>query len=94
MYHYNLANAIRDGFVKVPWVATRENTDTSHMTKEQIDFLKITDGIAVHERTKTELRLYADNYDKPYTKPFLMISAENQSHADQIEHLIKTEIYG
>lgn len=94
LYHYNLANAIRDGFVKVPWVATRENTDTSHMTKEQIDFLKITDGIAVHERTKTELRLYADNNNKPYVKPFLMISAENQSHADQIEQLIKTEIYG
>lgn len=94
LYHYNLANAIRDGFVKVPWVATRENTDTNHMTKEQIDFLKITDGIAVHEKTKTELRLYADNNDKPYVKPFLMISAENQSHADQIEQLIKTEIYG
>ena len=93
LYHYNLANAIRDGFVKVPWVATRENTDTTVMNKEQIDFLKITDGIAVHERTKTELRLYADNYDKPYVKPFLMISAENQNHADQIEHLIKTELY-
>ena len=93
LYHYNLANAIRDGFVKVPWVAIRENTDTTQMSKEQIDFLKITDGIAVHERTKTELRLYADNYDKPYVKPFLMISAENQNHADQIEQLIKTQLY-
>lgn len=93
IYRYNLANAIQDWFVKVPWVATSENTDTSKMTKEELDYLKITDGIAIHERTKTELQLYADNYDKPYVKPFLMISAVDQSHADYLENLIKTSLF-
>lgn len=93
IYQYNLANAIKDGFVKVPWVATRENTDLSRMTKEEWDFSKISDGIAIHERTKTELQLYADNYDKPYVKPFMMISAKDQTHADYIENLIKTTLF-
>lgn len=93
VYQYNLANAIKDGFVKVPWVATRENTDTSMMSKEELDFLKITDGVVIHERTKTELQLYADNYSMPYIKPFLMISAENQSHADKIENDFKTTLF-
>ena len=93
IYQYNLANAIQDWFVKTPWVATRENTDVSKMSKEELDFLKISDGIAIHERTKTELQLYADNYSKPFIKPFLMISAENQAHADHIESLIKTQLF-
>lgn len=93
VYQYNLANAIQDGFVKTPWVATRENTDVSKMSKEDLDFLKISDGIAIHERTKTELQLYADNHNKPFIKPFLMISAENQAHADHIENMIKTQLY-
>jgi len=79
--------------VKIPWVATRENTNTSKMTKEELDISKISDGIAIHERTKTELQLYADNNNKPYVKPFMMISAIDQKHADYIENLIKTQLF-
>lgn len=92
LYRYNLANAIQDWYVKTPWVATRENVDVDKISKEELDFLKITDWIMIHERTKTELRLFADNNDMPYVKPFMMISAMDQNHADHIEELIKTRV--
>ncbi len=91
-YAYNLANAIQDGYVKTPWVATRENYDASSKTQDELDFDKISDGLQIHEATKAELQAYADNHNVPRVKPFLMISAKDQKHADRLEERIKNEI--
>lgn len=89
-YEYNLACAIRDGYVKTPWVATRVNFDDS-LPDEEKDFIKLQDAIHVHENTKLELELYARNHDIERIKPFVMVSAKDQAHAEEIESLIKSE---
>ncbi|MDD2566033.1 MAG: DEAD/DEAH box helicase family protein [Candidatus Gracilibacteria bacterium] len=89
-YQYNLANAIKDGYVKVPAVATRRNFDIT-LSDEEKDFIKLQDGIYLHENTKIDLELYASNRGVKLVKPFVMISTIDQKHADAIEEIIKSD---
>ena len=52
-----------DGFVKDPAVATRRDFSASGMTPEEIEKLKLEDGIRLHENIKAELTTYARNTD-------------------------------
>ena len=49
------------------------------------------DGIQIHERVKIELRTYADNYQKPYVKPFMLVVAQDTTHAEKIMQMIKSD---
>ncbi|EKE27568.1 MAG: hypothetical protein ACD_3C00192G0013 [uncultured bacterium (gcode 4)] len=89
-YQYNLANAIKDWYVKVPAVATRRNFDIT-LSDEEKDFIKLQDWIYLHENTKIDLELYASNRWVKLVKPFVMISTIDQKHADAIEEIIKSE---
>jgi type III restriction enzyme len=55
IYDYPLGKAMADGFVKEPAVATQKNFDPSQFTPEQIQEIKLQDGVRVHENTKVEL---------------------------------------
>ncbi len=50
-----LARAIQDGFVKEPAVATRRDFDPSKYYLEDLDRIKLEDGIRIHEDTKVEV---------------------------------------
>lgn len=47
IYNYPLANAMQDGYVKEPAVATRENFDPSKYDPNGLERLKLKDGIIV-----------------------------------------------
>ena len=48
-----------DGFVKEPAVVTRKNFNPAGMSPEEIERLKLEDGIRLHESIKVELETYA-----------------------------------
>jgi type III restriction enzyme len=89
IYSYPLSQAIADGFVKEPAVATRENFNKDAYTDEQIERLKLEDGVRVHEATKVELETYARNYDQPIVKPFMLVVAKDTDHADGLQKLME-----
>lgn len=91
IYSYPLSKAIEDGFVKQPAVATRENFNVDAYTKEQLERLKLEDGVRVHEATKVELETYARTYNQPLVKPFMLVVAENTEHADALQKLIEED---
>ncbi len=91
IYSYPLYKAMEDGYVKEPAVATRENFNAKNYTEEQLEQLKLEDGINIHEKVKTELKIYADNNDKPYVKPFMLVVTQNTSHAEAIMAAIKSD---
>lgn len=94
VYEYNLAHAIHDGFVKKPAVVGRNDFDKKlygDAKSEELEDLKIKDGIKVHESLKTELQIHADNKKTRLVKPFMMIVAENIAHAEKIEAKIKSD---
>lgn len=90
LYEYSLASAIKDGLVKKPAIATRKNLANT-VSAETLEQTKINDGIYIHEETKLHLQVYANNNSLPVVKPFMMINASDQKHADEIEKMIKSD---
>ncbi|WP_455864409.1 DEAD/DEAH box helicase [Pantoea agglomerans] len=95
VYHYPLASALDDGYVKIPAVATRKDFKASSYTTEQIEKIKLEDGIHHHEYVKTELASYANNTGRPAVKPFMLIVAQDTTHAETIKAKIEDiEFFG
>ena len=94
VYDYPLAAAIRDGFVKEPAVATRENFDPGAYSEEGLERLKLEDGLRLHEATKVELQTYARQRAAPgepvvAVKPFMLVVAQNTTHAESLVQLMQ-----
>lgn len=93
IYDYPLAQAMNDGYVKEPAVATRANFDAKSMTKEQLERLKLEDGIRIHESVKVDLEVYAQDYGARRVKPFMLVIAEDTTHAKALVELIQTSSF-
>ena len=91
VYEYSLAKAMNDGFVKEPAVATRKNFDPKQCTVEELDMLKLEDGIKIHESTKVDLDIYARTNKVKLVKPFVLVVAKDTTHAQWLEEQIKSE---
>ena len=90
---YPLARAMADGFVKEPAVVTRKNFTPAGMSSEEIEFMKLEDGIRLHESVKVELETYAREFDQPIVKPFVLIIARDTTHAGQLMKLIQSDAF-
>jgi len=88
VYEYSLAKAIRDGFVKEPAVATRKDFDPSHYSAEELDRIKLEDGVRIHEDTKVALDIFARDSKMNQVKPFVLVVAKDTDHASQLKEMI------
>ncbi len=91
IYDYPLGKAMADGFVKEPAVVTQKNFDPSQFSREQIQEIKLQDGVRLHENTKVELHTYARQSGTQPVKPFMLIIARDTTHASQLMEFIKSE---
>ncbi|WP_085317629.1 DEAD/DEAH box helicase [Derxia lacustris] len=90
---YTLARAIEDGFVKEPAVVTQQNFDPSAHSPEQLERIKLMDGVRVHEETKVHLLTYAQQTGERVVKPFMLVIARDTAHASQLMQLISGELF-
>ena len=88
---YPLGKAMEDGFVKEPAVVTRKNFNPAGMSPEEIERMKLEDGVRLHESVKVELETYARETDNKIVKPFLLVIARDTTHAGQLTALIKSD---
>ncbi len=93
IYDYPLGTAMADGFVKEPAVVTRKNFNPAGMSPEEIERLKLEDGVRLHESVKVDLETYARETDKPIVKPFLLVIARDTTHASALLALIQSEAF-
>jgi type III restriction enzyme len=93
IYNYPLNAALADGFVKEPVVATRENFDPRRYTAEQLERLKLEDGVRIHEATKVGLEVYARQNERPVVKPFMLVVAQDTEHANSLVSAIKDDSF-
>jgi type III restriction enzyme len=93
IYDYPLASAMKDGYVKEPAVATRQDFNAAGMEPAALERLKLEDGIRIHEATKVELEVYAQQNAVNAVKPFLLVIARDTSHAAEIVNLIEDESF-
>ena len=88
---YPLARAMEDGFVKEPAVVTQRNFNSKNYTLEEIEKIKLEDGVRLHELTKVELQTYAHQNDVAVVKPFMLVIARDTTHAANLLNLIESE---
>ncbi|MFH0879863.1 MAG: DEAD/DEAH box helicase family protein, partial [Lentisphaerota bacterium] len=93
IYDYPLGRAMADGFVKEPAVVTRKNFNPTGMSPEEIERLKLEDGIRLHESVKVELETYARESDNPIVKPFLLVIARDTTHAGQLMQMVQSDSF-
>lgn len=90
LYHYSLAQAMADGFVKEPAVVTQKNFRVDQVSPEALETIKLEDGIRVHENTKVHLETWARQNDKPIVKPFMLVVSRDTAHADQLQKFMES----
>jgi type III restriction enzyme len=93
IYSYPLSNAMEDGFVKEPAVATRENFDIKNYDEDGLERLKLGDGVCIHEITKVELEVYARENSVPIVKPFMLVIARDTDHANALVKLMEDDTF-
>jgi type III restriction enzyme len=90
---YPLARAMEDGFVKEPAAVTQRNFDAKAHTPEEIEKIKLEDGVRLHETTKVELLTYARENGVKVVKPFMLVIARDTTHAGQLLALLESEAF-
>ena len=91
IFDYPLAKALQDGFVKEPAVVTQKNFQPQKHSAEEIEQIKLEDGIRLHENVKVELETYARQTNNPFVKPFVLVIARDTSHARSLLELIQSD---
>jgi len=94
IFHYPLARALEDGYVKIPAVATRRDFRASDYSQEQLEKIKLEDGIHHHEYVKVELETYARNTGAKSVKPFMLVVAQDTQHASELRQRVETLFEG
>ena len=90
---YPLARAMADGFVKEPAVVTQRNFDARSHTPEEVEKVKLEDGVRLHELTKVELTTYARENGVRLVKPFMLVIARDTNHAARLKELMESEAF-
>lgn len=98
IYRYDLSQAMADGFVKEPAVATRANFDPKTVSNQgasdklsPLEEIKLTDGIHYHEHVKVQLQTYALQNSQPLVVPFMLVVAQDVAHAKLIRSFIESD---
>lgn len=93
VYEYSLSKAIQDGFVKEPAVATRKDFDPAQYSLDDLDRIKLEDGIRIHEDTKVALDIFARDNKMTIVKPFVLVVAKDTEHAGRLKELIVSNAF-
>ncbi len=90
---YPLARAMEDGFVKEPAAVTQRNFDARAHSPEEVEKIKLEDGVRLHETTKVELLTYARENGVKVVKPFMLVIARDTTHAAQLKMLMESSAF-
>ena len=91
IFRYGLAEAMEDGFIKEPAIATRKDFDPASVTAAELERIKLEDGIHAHENVKVELDLYARQSGRPLVHPFMLVVAQDTTHAGELRRMIEAD---
>lgn len=92
VFEYNLAEALDEGlYVKNPTIAKARNFNKDNFTPEDIEIIKLEDGITCHERTRLAIEMYARQNGLPVVKPFILVACRDINHAKSVEELLQSE---
>ena len=89
IYSYDVARGAAEGYLKIPVVMGRSNI--AGYSQDDIEEMKIRDGLTLHEHRKSVLREYCANHELDYVKPIVLIACKDTEHAKKIRALIDSD---
>ena len=93
IFHYTLGEAMADGFVKEPAVATREGFRKDQYDRDQLEEIMLEDGVTYHEQVRVDLELYARETGNKLVHPFMLVVAKDTAHASELKAYIESDAF-
>lgn len=93
IYHYTLGEAMTDGFVKEPAVATRAGFRKDQYDRGQLEEIMLEDGVTYHEQVRVDLELYARETGNKLVHPFMLVVAKDTTHASELKAYIESDAF-
>lgn len=90
IYTYDLAKGAGK-YLKIPVVMGR--TNTAGYSADDIEEMKIKDGLALHENRKNVVRQYCADNCLEYVKPIVLIACKDTEHAKKVRALIDNDSF-
>ena len=81
VYHYPLADAIADGYVKVPVLVARQDGVSDQRTQ-------LADGVALLNAKRDAMHAYCDRTHSPYVEPVMFVVANTIDEASRIRDML------
>ncbi len=72
-------------------VATRRDFDPTHYSQDDLDRIKLEDGIRIHEDTKVALDIYGRDTKTTTVKPFVLVVSQSTEHAGKLKQMIGSQ---
>lgn len=91
IYSYDVARGAAEGYLKIPVVMGRSNI--AGYSQDDIEEMKIRDGLTLHEHRKSVLREYCGSDELDYVKPIVLIACKDTDHAKKIRGLIDSDAF-
>lgn len=93
IFHYTLGEAMADGFVKEPAVATREGFRKDQYDPDQLEQIMLEDGVTYHEQVRVDLELYSRETGLPQVHPFMLVVARDTTHAGKLRAYVESDAF-
>lgn len=91
IYSYTLGQAMADGFVKEPAVATRKDFDPNSVGDQELEQIKLEDAVHHHDHVAVELDRYHRTTGAPKVTPFILIVAADTTEAKRLREFVESE---
>ncbi|MFC5428751.1 DEAD/DEAH box helicase family protein [Paraburkholderia denitrificans] len=91
IYSYSLGQAMADGFVKEPAVATRKDFDPKSVSEDRLEQIKLEDAVHNHDHVAVELDRYHRVTERPKVHPFILVVAQDTDHARRLRTYIESD---
>lgn len=91
IYSYGLGQAMADGFVKEPAVATRKDFDPRAVDEAQMERIKLEDAVHYHDHVTVELDRYHRTTGARKVTPFILVVASDTTEAGRLRAFIESD---
>jgi len=91
IYNYPLGQAMADGLVKEPAVATRKDFDPKSVGEKELERIKLEDAVHHHDHVAVELDRYHQTTGAPKVTPFILVVAADTTEAKRLREFIESE---
>lgn len=88
---YPLSDAMADGFVKEPAVATRKDFDPRSVGEQELERIKLEDAVHHHDHVAVELDRFHRTTGAAKVLPFILVVASDTTEAKRIREFVESE---